>query len=82
MATTTAIAIVIPLDSPSLLDTSLERVEVVGDMVPVGFNADVVGALVTIGVEPLEFVPIGRDIYHAFLSFKCTWRAAYLLFNS
>ena len=77
MATTTAIAIVIPLDSPSLLDTSLERVEVVGDMVPVGFNADVAGALVTIGV-----VPIGRDIYHAFLSFKCTWRAAYLLFNS
>jgi hypothetical protein len=82
MATTTAIAIVIPLDSPSLLDTSLERVEVVGDMVPVGFNADVAGALVTIGVEPLEFVPIGRDIYHAFLSFKCTWRAVYLLFIS
>ena len=46
-ATKTAMAIIAPLESPSLLDTSLERVEVVGDMVPVGFNADVVGALVT-----------------------------------
>jgi hypothetical protein len=46
-ATKTAMAIIAPLESPSLLDTSLERVEMVGDMVPVGFNADVVGALVT-----------------------------------
>jgi hypothetical protein len=46
-ATKIAMAIIAPLESPSLLGTSLERVEVVCDMVPVGFNADVVGALVT-----------------------------------
>ena len=60
MAITTAIIIIVPLESPSLLDPSareLERAEVVGDidMVPVEFNADVIGALVTTGFDTVGF---------------------------
>jgi hypothetical protein len=61
-ATITAIAIIVPLESPSLLDPfpgGLERAEVVGDivMVSVDFNADVAGSLVTTGVDQVGFVP-------------------------
>ena len=61
-ATITAIAIIVPLESPSLLDPSpgeLERAEVVGDiiMVSVDFNADVASSLVTTGVDQVGFVP-------------------------
>jgi hypothetical protein len=55
--------VIVPLESPSLLEPSsgeLERAEVVGCdivMVPVWFNSDVIGALVTTGVDQVGFVP-------------------------
>jgi hypothetical protein len=77
-------AIIAPLESPSLLDPSpgeLERAEVVGDniMVSVDFNADVASSLVTTGLDQVGFVPIGKIIYHALFSFRlqiidyCIW---------
>jgi hypothetical protein len=60
--------IIVPLESPSLLDPSsrgLERPKVVGcdfDMVPVWFNADVVGALVTARVGSVGFVPRKKNL--------------------
>ena len=76
-------AIIAPLESPSLLDPSpgeLERAEVVGDiiMVSVDFNADVASSLVTTGVDQVGFVP-RKIIYHVLFSFRlqiidyCMW---------
>jgi hypothetical protein len=65
--TITAMAIIVPLESPSLLDPSsgeLERAEVVGDidMVPVWFNADVVGDLVIGRVDSVRSVPRKKNL--------------------
>ena len=68
--------IIVPLESPSLLDPSsrgLGRPKVVGcdiDMVPVWFNADVVGALVTARLLARWDLFLGRKIYHALLCFR------------